>query len=291
MGLILCGTGCAPQPTPTPTLTPPLPESSPTPSATATPAEPTAAVVNGEGIPLREYQIQLAQYQKAYEKLGKTPPSESDQSKAVLDDLISQTLLAQAALKNGFTLDDAGLQARLDALNQEMGGGSALADWENAVGYTDETFRVCLRRSIAAAWQRDQLLAAMPDTAEMVHVRQILVYNQADADAVKSQLDSGSDFATLASEMDPVTGGDLGWFPKGYLMVSEVEDKAFSMQPGEVSDIIHSAAGYHILQLVEKDENHALPPEVKQALSRTTLTNWVRDQRNQSQITVTLPSL
>jgi peptidyl-prolyl cis-trans isomerase C len=287
--VLLTAAGCAVKSTPTPTPTPTKPVETATPAPTATPAEPAAAIVNDEVITLADYKAQLAQYKDAYTKLGKTPPSDADQSKAVLDDLISQVLLAQAAVKNGFTLDDAGLQTRLDQLNKDMGSGSALADWEKANGYTEDSFKISLRRSIAAAWQRDKILTDMPATAEMVHVKQILMYTQDDASAIKTQLDSGSDFATIASEYDSVSGGDLGWFPRGYLTVSEIEDAAFSMQPGQISDIIHTSAGYHIIQLVEKDEKHALTPEIKQALSRNALTDWVKTQRDQSKITISVP--
>ncbi len=44
------------------------------------------------------------------------------------------------------------------------------------------------------------------------------------------QLQAGADFATLAYRYDPLTGGDLGWFPRGVLTQPAVEEAAFSLQ-------------------------------------------------------------
>ncbi len=65
---------------------------------------------------------------------------------------------------------------------------------------------------------------------------------------------------TLASEADPVTRGDLGWFPRGYLLQPEVEEAAFSLQPGEVSQVIKSAIGFHLVQVIEKDPARPVDP-------------------------------
>ena len=119
------------------------------------------------------------------------------------------------------------------------------------MGYTAESFRFALSRAAAAAWMRDQILASVPGEAEQVHARQILLRTEEGARRVEQNAKTpGTNFATLAAGYDLVTRGDLYWFPRGYLNEPAVEDAAFSLQPGEISGVIQSNIGYHVLQVV-----------------------------------------
>ena len=228
-----------------------------TPSPTNTPTpEPLAVLVNGEGITLKEYQAELGRYQAAQKELGKSLPSDADQRKIVLDNLIDEVLLAQGAVQSGYKSGPDDLKTRLDELSNRLGGAEALAKWEQQNGYDDASFRRALARSIAAAWERDQIAAQVPQTADQVHVRQILVYNKQEADANLAKLKSGVDFATIALAYDRDTGGDLGWFPQGYLLAPEVESVAFTLKTGEYSEVIQSKVGFHIIQVLERDPQH-----------------------------------
>jgi peptidyl-prolyl cis-trans isomerase C len=275
-----------------PSASPSAPGATPqptTPAATPTPAPPTAtpvplaARVNGEGIPLAAFQASLAQLQKADADLKKTV-DEAAQRKRVLDDLVSTALLAQAAKSDGYSLSDGDLEAKMSELAGKIGGDTALEAWEAANGYTAESLREALRGSYAAAWERDRILAQVPDTADQVHAQQILVSDEATAQGIPESLQSGSKFASLALKYDPATGGDLGWFPKGYLTAPEVETAAFSLQPGQTSEIIKSSLGYHIIQVIERDPQHPLSPDAKLTLQQAALKKWLEDRRAQSQV-------
>jgi peptidyl-prolyl cis-trans isomerase C len=259
--------------TPTPTLTP----------------EPLAAMVNGEGITLAEFQAELAQYQAALRTTGTPAPSDADQKQVVLDDLINQVLLAQAAKEAGFTVSKQDLQNRIDQLSANMGGATGLAEWEKQNGYSDQSFQLSLAQSIAAAWQRDQIVSQVPTTADQVHARQIRVNTEAEAQSILVKLQSGVDFATLSFYYERDTGGDLGWFPRGYLTVPEVEDAAFALKVGEYSQIIQSKEGFHIIQVLERDPNHLLSADARLVLQKLALNKWMDDHRAQSQITVLVP--
>ena len=76
------------------------------------------------------------------------------------------------------------------------------------------------------------------------------------AQGILQRVKNGEDFAKLAQEFseDPGSkekGGDLGWFGKGQ-MVPEFDKAAFTLQPGEVSDLVKSDFGYHIIRVEEK---------------------------------------
>ncbi len=273
LSLGACNVPFFPQATPTPTQPTPTPG-----PPTATP-EPMAAMVNGQGITVRAFQAELAQYKSAQTSLGKTV-SDQDATKVVLEDMISQLLLAQAARKAGFQLSDTDLQAKIDALQQQAGGADQLAKWEQDNGYsTPEEFRLALETSVAAAWMRDKIVSAVPKTADQVHVQQILLYNEGDANAVLEQLKVGADFNTLATQYYPTTRGDLGWFPKGYLLEPQVEQAAFSLAVGQYSDVIATDAGFIIIKVLERDPNHPLSPDAYRALQEAALKDWVATQR------------
>ncbi len=269
------GVGTFASPTPIP------PTSTPEPP-TATPV-PFVATVNGEVITLDEFNAELARYKTAQEALG-TPIAEDVASQTVLDDLVSQVLLAQGATEAGFSLDEAALQARIDALAEKIGGAQALTAWIQAHGYSEAGFRGALKRAAAAAWMRDNIISSVPSTAEQVHVRQILLYNDEVAQNYYSQLQSGAEFEQLATQVDPVTGGDIGWFPRGYLTEKAVEDAAFALEPGAYSPVVSSAVGFHIIKLLERQPERPLSADALLALQNRALSDWLANRRQQSTI-------
>ena len=108
-------------------------------------------------------------------------------------------------------------------------------------------------------------------TAERVHARHILLATTGKSDAEKAkikakaddllkQLRAGGDFAALAQKNseDPGSaskGGDLGWVVRGQ-MVKEFEDTTFALKPKEISNVITTQYGFHIIQVLEKEPAH-----------------------------------
>ena len=277
VGISACGsfgTSSTPTPSePTPTLAPPTP----------TPP-PSAAAVNGEYITITEFQAELERYKAAQTALGLSFTDE-DANKAVLEDMIAQVLLSQAARAENFEVTDADLQSRIDALVSQLGSADALIQWQSAHGYDDASFRLALKRSIEAAWMRDKIVAAVPTSAEQIHLRQILTYNEADAQSALAELNAGTDFDELAAQYDPVTAGELGWVPQGYLLDPKADEAVFALQTGQVSGIISTDAGFHIFKAIERGD-HALSPDALLAMQEHALQNWVADQRAKSEIVI-----
>jgi peptidyl-prolyl cis-trans isomerase C len=158
-----------------------------------------------------------------------------------------------------------------------------------ANGYLTDTFRADLARSIAAAWMRDQIAAFVPQSADQVHARQILVFDPDQAQKVLDQLNGGANFDQLAAQYDPVKEGDLGWFPRGYLPDAALDEAAFSLQPNQHSQIIQTQAGYCILEVIERQNNRPLDPDARLALQSQAVQKWLQDRRAKSQIQVLLP--
>jgi peptidyl-prolyl cis-trans isomerase C len=125
---------------------------------------------------------------------------------------------------------------------------------------------------------------------EEVKVRHILLAektpeSKAKAEEVLTELKKGADFATLAKARSADTGsaangGDLGYFAKGR-MVPEFETVAFALQkPGDISGLVESKFGYHILQLdARKPERIRTFEEVRDELIKEMRTKAAQDAR------------
>ena len=252
---------------------------------TPSPTEiPLAGRVNGIAISLAEYQAELEMY-KATTGAELTVEDEN----RVLEDLVDRALLAGAAAESGFVVDQALLDERLENITAKLGGEQPLANWISTYGFDEPTFNRALRLSIASAWMRDKIANEIPRLTEQVHARQILLYDYTTAQEAFQQLQSGNSFRNLALEYDPITGGDLGWFPRGYLPHPEVEEAVYNLQPEQYSSIIQTPAGFHIVQLLEKDPQHELSPDALLVLQNQALKNWLIQARAKSQIEVYLP--
>jgi peptidyl-prolyl cis-trans isomerase C len=91
------------------------------------------------------------------------------------------------------------------------------------------------------------------------------------AEGLLKRLKEGEDFSKLAEEFseDPTSkkkGGDLGFFPRGR-MVKPFEDAAFSLKNGQISGVIETQFGYHIIKMEDRKEAKVKPfEEVKEAV-------------------------
>ena len=88
-----------------------------------------------------------------------------------------------------------------------------------------------------------------------VRASHILVDTKEEADAIKSRIDNGEGFATMAKRYSKcpsgTQGGDLGYFERGQ-MVPEFEDAAFSLPVGQVSQPIKTQFGWHLVKVMDK---------------------------------------
>jgi len=243
--------------------------------------EPLAAVVNGQAITMAQFQAEVSRYQAAVDR-----ELTAEDEALVLQDLIDQTLLAQAAQQNGMSAGSDAVQERIDRVAGELGGQQALETWMAQNGYTAETFAEDLARAIEAARMRDEIIAAVPETAEQIRTRQILTTEPEEAQSVLARLQAGESFDRLAAEYDPVTEGNLGWFPRGYLVNAGLEEIIFGLEPGSYSPIVETPAGFHIVQLIERMPDRLLEPDARRKLQAEVLQEWLDRQRAESDIQI-----
>ncbi len=264
---------------PSPTVTPAPPTAKP---------EPLAAIVNGEGILLELFELEVIRFEYSKTDSGIDLATLGAYRSELLESMIDLELLAQGARASGFKVEETEIDDRLNQMVESAGDRGEFELWMELNGYTQETLQTALTKEIEAAWMVANIADQVPDTAEQVHARHILVTSEAEAEGLRAQLQDGVDFNLLARQysIDASTrpaGGDLGWFPKGFLLWPEVETAAFALQPGEISKVVKSEIGYHILEITER-EDHLMAYSVRQALREQAVESWLSTERASADI-------
>lgn len=261
--------------------TPSLATESPTPEKPTPTLIPAAAIINGEPLPLSWFENELSQYIRSQEAGGELVEDISAARDYVLEDLIDQFLLAQGAMDSGIIIDDEQVQGRIDALRAEVDLDAWMTEW----GYTSESLAQSLKWQMLALAQRDLILDSVLDPVEQVELQQVFAYTETGARNAIAGLNAGRSFEEVAFEFDPVTGGYLGWVPRGYLLIPELEEAAFNLAVGDHSQVIESEIGYHILKVLSREER-PLSSDARLTLQREALHTWLAEQRELSQIEV-----
>ncbi|HTP07122.1 MAG TPA: peptidylprolyl isomerase, partial [Anaerolineae bacterium] len=251
---------------------------------TATPQGP-AAIVNGTEIPMAAFLREVARRQAPAIQGGANANTAQGQAELeqikqqTLDNMIDDVLVMQDAAKQGVSVSDAEVDAEIQKGISAAGGQAKFEEQLKRDGQTLEDARNTVRTQLLYQKMLEKVVGNL-QTAEEVHARHILVNSQAVAQALLEQIHGGSDFGQLAQQasLDTTTranGGDLGWFPRGKLVAKELEDAAFALQPGQVSEVIQSALGYHIVQTLERDPARKLEGTDLVDAQRLAAENWL----------------
>jgi len=282
-GLMLVGCGAEVTPS-TPIAAPESPQA----GGDVTPTPQLVATVNGQPITMDSLQRELARFEAGQAALGFEVTDPTGYQQQVLDLLIEQELIRQEAARQGISVSDEAVDAEINSMIQESGQDYFNA-WLASNYYTLDEFREVIRLDLITSQLVAPIAQSVPSVAEQVHARHILVNSQAQAEEALGRLMAGEDFVALAAQysVDVTTranGGDLGWFPRGGLLVPEVEEVAFSLQPGQTSGVVASAWGFHIVQTLEYDPNREVAPETLQRLVEKAIENWRLGLRNGASI-------
>jgi parvulin-like peptidyl-prolyl isomerase len=246
-----------------------------------------AALVSGQPITMEEYEKQVAQVEAFFAQEGLDLESAEGRERLaqarrqVLEQMIDQELIRQAASGMGISISQAQLESSLQEIVDQSGGQGGFEQSLQAMGNSYEEFRQMLLDQLLSEAVYGAVTASISSTAEQVHTRHILVSTRERAEEVLARLQAGEDFASLAREYSEdissrEMGGDIGFFPRG-IMPTEVEDAAFIAEVGEVSGVIESQFGFHIIQVLEKEERE-IAVEVFESLRQQTFMQWLQKQ-------------
>jgi peptidyl-prolyl cis-trans isomerase C len=218
-----------------------------------------------------------------------------------MDRMIEQELVRQAAERAGIGPDAPAVDARIAELREKFDTDLSYDLRLESEGFTPKSYRAHVAGLLAGAQYVEGIRAAVPLVTdaeleqyyrdnerrltypEEVRVRHILLTwkrlgSGDDKAAIRGQMTEilaqargGADFAALARERSEdrdsaPQGGDIGFFHRGQ-RVPAFEDVAFALGPGEVSDMVETPFGVHILQLVDRRPEELLPlDEIREKL-------------------------
>lgn len=170
-----------------------------------------------------------------------------------------------------------------------------IEEYRNSYNIAEGDFRSILQDIFKAQLLRVKLQEAviaeldLPTSSEQVWARHILVEDEQLAGVIYEKLQKGENFCEQAATYSTDTSnkdqcGDLGWFGKG-MMVAEFEQAAFALQPGEISKPVKSQFGYHIIQLLGKEDRPISQSEFD-STAETRFQEWLDELKTGYQIEV-----
>lgn len=237
----------------------------------------------------------------------------TDYGPSSLDQLITEKLVDLELKKTGATVTDADVTAKINQLKTQVGGDDQLNQVLSQNGMTMDNlkdnvlFQLKVEKILGPSVATDDATLQKYydehtsdfDTRQF-HARHILVATEAEAKAIKAQLDKGADFAALAKEKSTDTatkdqGGDLGTFTHGQMDPS-FEAAAFALKPDQISDPVQTQYGWHIIQMISITGNPPTFESSKAAVKEAVISDevaaqyqtWVQSLQSTAKITNTL---
>lgn len=246
-----------------------------------------AAFVNGQPIVMRDVNGETNGILQQYYQQGQMPSEDElvNIRQSALQKLIDLELLFQDSKKVGFTVEPAVIDMQLSKFKKQFGNEESYLKALSTLSMSEEDLRMQFSKNLIIQEFIDQKIKPAVTVSEketsafynsnkekfvqpeQVRARHILIMaKETDSAAdkerkreklvkIKKQIEGGEDFAAMAKRFSEgpsnVKGGDLGYFSRGQ-MVKPFEKAAFAMMPGDVSDVVETEFGYHLIKLEDK---------------------------------------
>ena len=266
------------------------------------PSEDKVAVVNGVVITRVQYDREVNIQRERVSRQGKKV-SEAQllaMRNQVLEGLIEREILVQESRKAGIKVSDQKIDEQMANIRKRYPDENEFKNALSKMGFSEDEVKTQIEHGLAIRELIDKQIAGKVEVTdkeskafydgnpqlfkqpEQVKASHILIKADAKADEAKKaeaqkkikevqqKLKDGGDFSTLAKEFSEgpsnVRGGDLGYFNRGQ-MVKPFEDAAFTMKPNEVSDVVETRFGYHLIKVYDKKPEQVLAyADVKEKL-------------------------
>ena len=284
-----------------------------------------AAKVNGQVISNKELNAQLDQLKKQYPQMFTGADAEGrllDFKKRLLDNLINQALITQAAKEKGISVTDADVQKQIDQLKSGFKDQAQFDAALKSAGMTVDQLKTQIKNQLVT-----QKLIEKISASEKVTDAEIQAYydknktqfyqkaakkashilfkpdDKATAEKVLKEVQAGGDFAALAKKysIDAATasnGGDLGWPSSAY--VPEFQAALDKLKKGQTSGLVQTPYGWHIIRVTDERAGSQQPlSAVKQQIEQILVQQrradayqkFLNDLRKKAKIEILVPDL
>lgn len=284
----------------------------------APPSEPTKVVarINGEDVTQADLDGEIM---RLLSRGGRVTPQILEQYRAeatpkAFDQLVIKSQLKAYAKKNQVSVSDSDLAGEISKIKAQFPSEEEFKDRLAQQGLTEESLKEQMKPDMLFSKVVQHYANSIPNptTAELesyynehqaeyaqgeqVRASHILIgfeptddtakkeAKKTQAESLKKELDGGADFAELAKQHSScpskAQGGDLGPFPRG-AMVAEFEKVAFELQPGQISDVVETQFGYHIIKVAEHSKGEtpafvSVKDQIRQDMRENGLETWFK---------------
>ena len=269
------------------------------------------AIVNGSVISLKDFNREINHVLQQLASKGKTFDNSQLQSikEEVLEGLINGVLLYQESQRKEIKVEGVAVNEQLETLRKRFSTEDGFKDALNKANLSEAEIRSHIERGLAIEkfitgqfvekiTVPDKELRAYYDSnpdsfkqPEQVRASHILIKLDPQADEsqraearkkiedIQQKLQKGEDFATLAKELSQgpssAKGGDLGYFRRGQ-MVKPFEQAAFALKLGELSNLVETRFGYHLIKVIDKKPEKTIPYE---DINKERLLQYLKDKK------------
>ena len=286
------------------------------------PSEGTVAAVNGLVITQEDFDREMSRVKRQLLSMGKhlNDPQMPGIKKEVLENLINRELLYQETQNKGIKIDETIINEKVMTLKKRFPGEAEFKSALAKANISEAAIKTQIEQGLSieqlistyvtkkitvsgqeikAFYENHPELFKQPERVRASHIL-IKVDPQADEGKrteaqkkikeIQQKLQKGEDFATLAKALSEgpskVKGGDLGYFSRGK-MVKSFEDTAFALKPNEVSDIVETKFGYHLIKAIEKKPETTIAFED----AKDKLGKYLKQQKLQKEVSMYVDKL
>ncbi|SCL95454.1 peptidylprolyl isomerase [Sporanaerobacter sp. PP17-6a] len=277
----------------------------------------SVATVDGDNISKEEFNKNFNMYKKAYESqygsdimstvVSGDKTFEEVLKEKTLDLLISEKLIVGRANEKKIAVSEKDITDQINSYKEELGGEEKYTQFLKDNDMTEEYFKDNIKKELLIQKYKDDYINNLKisnedakkyfeenkDSFIKIRASHILLKTEDEAKKVEERLKKGEKFNDLAYELsiDKVSaakGGDLGYFTKGQ-MVEEFDNAAFALKVGEVSGIVKTDYGFHIIKVDDKvDQYDKLKEDVIASLKEKKYNEYLTKLRDEADVKIYL---